>query len=67
MVQARNIVFLILTCVVLGLFGTSCIGIGWGKLNADIQGENVNGKLLALFYFEIDWNRIIDEINFSCF
>ena len=54
MVQARNIVFLILTCVVLGLFGTSCIGIGWGKLNADIQGENVNGKLLALFYFEID-------------
>ena len=45
--KASNIVFLISTCVVLGLFATSCIGICWGRINADLEGKNVHGKLKA--------------------
>ena len=52
MVQARNVIFLIASCAVLGLFAASCVGTAWGSRKGQIRGKVVDGEFILLFFFK---------------
>lgn len=44
MTRIKKIVFTILSCVVLGLFTASCLGLGWAHWKVEKDGKNANSK-----------------------